>query len=163
MAIPVLGLVALTQSTVVARWSMLGVSPDLMLMVVVTWVLVQGLREGAFAALVGGLVLDGLSGAPLGVGTAALLVAAVLVSVGELNVFRTARLLPLIAIVAATLAHGLVVMLLLQISGWVMPWEATTLRVLAPSVLVNLVCMPPVYLLGRWLKRRFGAPSVEWE
>jgi rod shape-determining protein MreD len=58
---------SLLQSTVLPRITVLGVHPDLLLMVVTSWSLLRGSEEGMLWALIGGLGMDLLSGAQFGV------------------------------------------------------------------------------------------------
>jgi len=153
---------ALVQATWVSRLRIFGVNPDLVLMLVIGWVLVRGLREGLLVALVGGLVMECLTGAPLGATTAALVLAAWLTSLAEANVFRTAWYLPYAAIVLATLVYYGTLMFFLRMAGQLLPWITVLGRVILPCVTINLVLMPAIYLACRWLHRRMGPEPVEW-
>lgn len=153
----------IVQSTVTSHITILGVSPDLALLFTVSWALLEGTREGLFAGLVGGAMLDTLSGGPFGPSTVGLLIASYLASLGATNVFRTARFLPYITIGLVTLAYDLVFLALLRLTGRVVIWGPTLWRVVAPAILVNTLCMPIVYNLALWLHRRIHPQTVEWE
>lgn len=142
---------------------LLGVSPNLVLLYTVSSVLSQGLEEGIFVALVGGLMLDALSGAPFGVATVALVVVTLVAALGEINVFRAAKFLPYATITVATFVYNVVVLFALQMTGHVVIWGASLWRVVLPAMLVNLLCMPMVYGLACWLRKRLGPRSVEWQ
>ena len=138
-------------------------SPDLVLLLVVSWVLLHGMREGLAVALLGGLVLDALSAGPFGVATLSLAVVSWIAGLGEINVFRTARLLPYVMVVPATLACGGLLVILMETTGdgvsrWPMLW-----RVVMPETIVNLACMPVVYGVARWLSNRMRPQPVEWQ
>ncbi|MBM3188019.1 MAG: rod shape-determining protein MreD, partial [Chloroflexi bacterium] len=64
IAIPLVALTAVVQSTLGPRLRVFGVSPDLVLLFLIAWVLLHGLRGSLSVSLVGGLMLDALSGAP---------------------------------------------------------------------------------------------------
>ena len=66
LCVPLLGLLALLQSSLLPPFSIIGAHPDLILLAVVSWTLQRGLTEGLTWAFVGGLWLEALSGAPLG-------------------------------------------------------------------------------------------------
>ena len=142
---------------------LLGVSPNLVLLLTVSSILLQGMRGGLLAALVGGLMLDALSGAPFGLSTVSLVLASALAGLGEINVFRAAKFLPYATIVMATLVYNVIVLFLLQMTGHAVIWHASLWRVVLPAMLVNLVCMPVVYGLSYWLRKRLGPRSVEWQ
>jgi rod shape-determining protein MreD len=155
--------IALGQSTVTAHIRLFGVSPDVTLLFVVAWVLLEGTREGIFAGLVGGVTLDALSGAPFGLLTLALISVAGVSGVGEINIFRTARFLPYITIGLATLIYKSIFLSLLQVIGWRVIWGPTLLRVVLPATVVNLLCMPFIYGLAYWLHIHLHPKTVEWQ
>lgn len=156
------GLGGVFQSTVVSHLRILGVSPDLVLLFVVSWVLLQGRGEGLLAALVGGLMMDGLSGGPFGLTVLSLVVVSLAAAVGERNLFRAARFLPYITILFATgLFYG-VYLLLAQMMGHGLPWGPALWRVALPAMVINTACMPLVYTLAHALSRRLAPPTVEW-
>lgn len=128
-----------------------------------SWALLEGTYEGLFVSLVGGLALDALSGAPFGLSVLSLLVVSYLASIGAQNVFRTAKLLPYITIVLATLIYNGVFLGLLCITGRVVLWWPTLWRVVLPMVLVNTACMPLVYNLVLWIHNHTHIPTAEWE
>jgi rod shape-determining protein MreD len=155
--------IAIVQSTVTAHVRLFGVSPDVTLLFIVAWVLLEGAREGIFAALIGGVTLDALSGAPFALLTIALVSVASMASLGQINVFRTARLLPYVTIGLATLVYKSIFLSLLQVAGWRVIWGPTLLRVILPATVVNLLCMPLVYGLAYWLHIHLHPKTVEWQ
>jgi rod shape-determining protein MreD len=158
-----MALVAISQVTITTHIRILGVSPDLVLLCTMSWVLLQGMREGVLVALAGGIVLDALSGAPFGGMTLALLVVSCLGGLGEINVFRTARFLPYAAIGIATLVYAGVLLFWLAMNGHAVVWGATLWRVVLPEMVVNILCMPIIYGLIRWLCGRIYPQPVEWQ
>ncbi len=163
MIIPLLIAAAIVQTTVTSYVQVIGVSPNLVLLVSVSWVLAAGSREGALAGLVGGLMLDAFSGAPFGVSTVALVLASMLTGLGEIHVLRTARALPYAAIALATLVYQATVLLLLQMAGRAVIWWPMMWRAVLPEMVVNTLFMPLVYYAVRWLARRLQPRRVEWQ
>ena len=161
-ALPLSILIALFQSTVVARIQILGASPDLVLLFIVAWVLYRGVGEGIVVALVSGLVLDTLSGAPFGLRLISLAVASGVVGIGELNVFRSAWYLPYVTVVIATLIYQGLFLLLARMMGVPVIWWPTMWRLVLPTVVVNTIFMPLVYGALGWFRRHVGPPIVEW-
>jgi len=139
------------------------VSPDFVLLFTVSFALTWGTWEGVFAGLVSGLMLDALSGAPFGLATLSLVETSHLASQGEINVIRTASFLPYVTITIATLVYNVVFLFLLQMTGNVVVWGASLWHVVLPAMLVNVLCMPIVYGLSCWLRKRLGPASVEWQ
>jgi rod shape-determining protein MreD len=148
------------QSAVVSQLRLFGVSPDVVVLLTISCVLLWGLRDGLLVALVGGVVLDMTSSAPFGLSILSLLVVALLSGLGEINVFRAARLLPLITTLVGVMAYYAVFLLFLRLAahpvmGWALAW-----RVVLPKVVVNLLFMPLVYGAMRWINGRSDAPAT---
>jgi rod shape-determining protein MreD len=133
-------------------WS--GVMPDLMLLVVVSWSLLRGTREGLLWALGGGLLLDLMSGGPFGVAVVSLALSSVIIGMGELNVARDSLWLPLVASVLATAAYNLSYWAILQVTGRFFYTVHGLLQLMGPSVMLNAIAMYPTYWATRWLSRR---------
>ncbi len=153
-------ILGLLQSSVVAQLRLFGVSPDVVVLLTVSCVLLWGLRDGLPVALVGGFMLDMTSSAPFGVSILALTAVALLSSVGEINVFRAARILPMVTLLLATLVYYGLFILLLRLTAhphvsWALVW-----RVVLPKVAVNLLFMPLMYGAIRWISRRPAAPTT---
>ncbi len=159
-AILLLGTVAIVQSTAMPRLAIMGVKPDLMLLVVMSWSLLRGGEEGLVWAFIGGLALDILSGAPFGASTLALMAVSFLSGLGEVRIFRTHIVLPLLTALFATLVYDVLFLLLLQMSGWPVAWLDNLVKVILPSALLNVALSPLVYQALRWLHRATGKPSL---
>ena len=142
--------------------AIMGVKPDLMLLMVISWSLLRGAGEGMIWALVGGIGLDLVSGAPFGTSTVALVVLSLVAGLGELSVFRTHIALPLIAILIASLAYNLFFLLLLYARGCSIAWPDSLIKVVLPSTLFNVLLSPFVYKALYWLHRRTGREEMAW-
>jgi rod shape-determining protein MreD len=140
-----------------------GVAPDVVLLFTVSWALLQGVREGILVALIGGLVLDALSAGPFGAQTLALLIVGVLAGISGANIFRTERLLPYVAIVAATVLYYQVLFVLFAITGRVVVWGAMTLRLVLPAIALNGLAMFLVHHASCWARSFLYPSPVEWE
>ena len=163
LAIPLVIFFAVIQSTVTASLALFGVSPDLVLLFTVSWVLLHGRGEGVLIGLVGGVILDALSGASFGIATISLTLASMLAGLGEINVFRTAKLLPYITIGLATLIYDGVFLFLLQMTGHVVKWGPMLLRVLLPALALNTLCMSIIFGMTSWFCSHVDPQPVEWQ
>jgi rod shape-determining protein MreD len=142
--------------------TILDVKPDLVLLVVISWSLLRGSKEGVIWALVGGIGLDLLSGAPFGTSALALLVLSLLAGMGELSVFRTHIALPLIATLLGSLAYNLFFLLLLHMRGCSIAWADSLIKVVLPSTLLNVLLVPFIYKALHWLHRKTGPEEMAW-
>jgi len=154
LTVPLLIGVALVQSVLLSRVNLWGARPDLMLLVVLAWAVVRGVDEGLMWAFVGGLIIDLLSGGPLGATVLALLVAAFLAGQpwGRGIGSPVAHLL-LVALLGAVVYH-LVLLIVLAWTGHTVDWGYALLRVAAPSALLTVALIPFVKRPLDWLERR---------
>ncbi len=132
-----------------------GVHPDLVLILVIGWVILRGLEEGLFWAVIGGLTLDVLSGAPFGVFTLSMVVVALATSLFHGRVFGSSIILPLSLTFPLSLLFNGLVLLLLMLLGRPMDWSAAFFNILLPVAIFNTMVMvlvfPLLYLLNRVL------------
>ncbi|MEP7200498.1 MAG: rod shape-determining protein MreD [Chloroflexota bacterium] len=160
--VSLLGLIAVVQSTFLTRLDASGLHPDLMLLCVIAWSLLRGSREGIAWGFVGGLSLDLLSATPLGVNAMLLASAGYFAGLGESKVFRTNFILPLFIISAITLGYFAAQFGVLQLLGRSMPWFETALRVIVPTLVLNLLVSPLVFRPLRWLSHHTGREQLRW-
>jgi len=156
-----LSTIAIVQSTAMPHVAIMGVKPNLMLLVVISWSLLRGIKEGSIWGLVGGLILDTFSSAPFGVSTLAMLAVSLLAGLGEMSAFRTHIILPPLAAFLATPIYHLIFLSLLQIVGWPVAWIDSLLKIILPSTLLNTALMPLIYGAMRWLCRRVVGERIK--
>ncbi len=153
---------ALLQSSLFPHLSWGGLKPDLVVMLVISWGLLRGVKEGLLWAFIGGLALDLLSATPLGLSALVLTPWILLTSLGQKSIYRTNILLPLASIFLATLGYNLVLLLAWQLLGRPALWGETFLEVLLPTGFLNLLVMLPLYPFLSWLHRRIGPEQMGW-
>ena len=149
---------AFLQTTLSPFMKISGVHPDLVLLLVISWVILRGLEEGLFWAVVGGLSLDILSGAPFGAFTFSMVVVALLTSLFHGRIFGSSIILPLSLTFPLSLLFNGLVLLLLMVLGRPMDWSAAFFNILLPVAIFNTMVMvlvfPLLYLLNRVLTPR---------
>ena len=160
--IALLGLVAIVQSTVLSRADANGLYLQLMLLVVISWSLLRGSREGMVWGFIGGLALDLLSAGPVGLNAGLLALAGYSAGWGEAKVFRANLALPAFIIGAITLGYALSQSMVLQALGHPIPWFEWFTRIILPTLVLNLVASPLVYRPLRWLSHHTGGEKLEW-
>jgi rod shape-determining protein MreD len=153
VVVPLLTVVALAQTVLLAQVDLLGARPDLMLSVVLVWAVLRGVDEGMVWGLIGGLALDILSGGPMGANTLALLAAALLAGQSWGRGIGSALIRLLLLAFVAILAYHLVLLFVLSWTGYLVDWGWAILRVAGPSALLNMALAPFVQVPLSWLER----------
>lgn len=161
LTLAILVLAVLIQATLTARIRVFGVTPDLLLTVVVSWSLLRGFTEGVIWGFLGGLALDAVTGMPLGTSSLALMPVCFLAGLGKSNIFAGNLLLPVIVVGLATPMHGWIVLLTEQLRGVPVDWLTSTVRVVAPELLLNGLAITVVYPILRGLVESTGIGRVE--
>lgn len=162
LVVPLLLATVLLQSTVVAHIHVWGVFPDVPMLWVVSWSLLRGARQGMVWGFIAGAALDIFSGAPFGAGTLSMIAAGFLAGLAEPTLFRSHLALPLIAAFVATLVYDLVFMGVVDLLGGTVLWGETTLRLVLPAAALNTVVIPLVFVIVRWLSKRFSGGQIEY-
>lgn len=158
-----LGLAALVQVSLMPALAVRGVTPNLVLVIVVGWALMQRTRSALSWALVGGLWLDALGSGPLGMYTVGLLAAAAVAGQVGAVLHTASPLLPLLLAALGTLAADLVHMAVLAVTGHSLPSVDVVVRLVSLEMAVNLVLMVPALPLLVALSRRVGQERLPLE
>lgn len=154
--------IALIQTTLAPRITWLGAKPDLMLVTVVCWGVLQGPMASLPWAFAGGLMIDLLSGAPFGATALTLMLVSYLSALGEASLLRFNFLLPVAVVALASAVYNVLFLALLQVLGRPIAWQTALWRVVLPAMLINTLAMPLVYVpLRRW-HRRLSGLSLGW-
>lgn len=152
----------LLQLVVAPHCAVLGVRPDLPLLLATSWGLLRGPRWGAIWGLGMGVLLDVLAGVPVGVFTVGLAVAGLLSGLGEGHLFRTHFLLPIGVTVLGTLIYYFCGMAVMAAMDWPVHWGDTFTRVVAPAIAFNVVLTPAVFAFARWAHRLTQEEQIGW-
>lgn len=146
---------ALLQATLSPYMKVGGVHPDLVLVLVIGWTILRGIEEGAAWALIGGVSLDVLSGAPFGVFSLTMLLVAVVTSLFHGRLFGSSIVLPLLLTFPLSLAFNGTALIILYLLGHPLALNDAFFFIMVPAAIYNTVVMllifPLLYLLNRWL------------
>jgi rod shape-determining protein MreD len=115
LAFPLMAILAILQSTLLPRFPIFGVEPQLWFVATITWTLMKDLRQGLIWALIAGIFVDLFSASPLGVTTLALMAAVSIVVLVQRHFPESRILMPVVLGVIATLVFWFVYLLLLRI------------------------------------------------
>lgn len=147
---------ALLQATLLPVLIPVGVLPNLVLLLVLAWSALRGAAEGLAWGFGVGLVLDALALDQLGTNGLALLPVVLIAGVGRRRFFRSGLVFPIALAALATVAHGLTLALIRDLSGGsgsggIAVGEIARLLVL--QALLNAVLVPALYLVVGWMDR----------
>ncbi|MBI5284128.1 MAG: hypothetical protein HY874_03455 [Chloroflexi bacterium] len=142
-------LLALFQAASIDQFKVLGVAPNLMLVLLVAWLVVRGLDDVLPMVAVAGITLGLVGLQTPGLVLLALLPIAGLGFVRELHVIHSDLLLVLVLVAAATLAYEAILLLSVMATGGVLDISTAVTRALVPAAIVNVAIAPPVYVVMR--------------
>ncbi len=154
-----MALLAVIQSSVLARFPFLDGTPNLILLVCVSWALTGRVVEAMLWAFFGGLFLDLLSGAPFGVSSMALVVAVYLASLTEGRFWEAHPLAPLGVVAMASIVYYGLMLAAVWLSGHPVDPALALTQVILPSTFLNLLlALPASQLAGRVRQAAFPPP-----
>jgi rod shape-determining protein MreD len=149
LAFPILAMVVILQTAVVARMQLLSGTADLMLVVLAAWALQEQVETSWHWAVLGGVMVALISGAPI---AATILGYLAVVGLARLVLKRVWEL-PILAMFfvtfIGTLLFQIIIFSALLVSGGSIPYEEAFSLVVLPSVLLNLLIALPVSVVMR--------------
>jgi rod shape-determining protein MreD len=152
-------LLAVLQSSLLNRYPFLDGTANLILLATVSWALTGRVAEAMVWGFIGGLFLDLLSGAPFGVSSMALVLAAYLASLTEGRFWEGHPLAPLGVMAVASVAYFAVTISAVWISGHPIDPALALSQVVLPSTFLNvLLALPAAQLAGRLREAWFPPP-----
>jgi rod shape-determining protein MreD len=140
------GLLAVLQVSVMQYVQVLGVAPDLVLILAASWAVVRGQQEATVVVPLAGFLKDLVTSDPLGTSVLGLAPIVLFAAAIRLRAVDT-EFIPTVAVVAlGSLTYGIISMTVLAITGQTVIWDQAVTRVLLPACLVNALFTPLVYL-----------------
>ena len=140
---------ALVQASSVQQFHILGVVPNLLLVLLTAWLVVRGLDDVLPMIGVAGISLGLIGLQAPGLVLLALLPLAGLGVIRELRVVHSDFLLFLVLVAAATVFYESVMVLGVMLAGGGHDLVAAFTRDMVPATAVNVAIAPPVYLVMR--------------
>jgi rod shape-determining protein MreD len=161
IALLIIPLLAILQSTLLPYLNFHStVKLDLVLIVVLSWNLVYPNSDGMLWALVGGLMLDALSGAHIGTNIISLTIASLIPNLMSSRIWSTHILLKIAVGIAGTTIYYLAYLLLLTTTGWRLNWSNLQADDLASKIIINVFIMILILPLARWLALKITYRSI---
>jgi rod shape-determining protein MreD len=147
---------ALLQATFFPATGLIGVVPDFALVFLLIWSATHGIYEGLFWAFGLGIWIDLLTMDALGTHGIALLAVAAIGGATRGKLFRSGAVLPILAVVVATLAFS-AIMLIVRLFGSGSVDIAGSLRLGMLTAVLNALLVPIAYgvliVFDRWIPR----------
>ncbi len=154
LSLPILALAAILQASIVPQFSILGGRPDLVFLLVVSWALNAPLGEGLVWAFIGGVLQDLMSAAPTGTSVIGLVLIVFALDVLRQQVYRVGLITLMWVALVGTMVQQIVVMIVLSLSGFGIPFVNNFSYVVLPTVFYNFVLIFPVYFVARQIQKR---------
>ncbi len=140
---------ALIQASSIEQFKVLGVTPNLLLVLLVSWLVVRGLDDVLPMIAVAGITMGFVALQTPGLILLALLPIVALGVVREQHVIHSDMLLTLASVLVATVAYEAIIVVTLALSGGGYDVAAALRGAIVPSAIVNVMLTPPVYLFMR--------------
>jgi rod shape-determining protein MreD len=158
--IPVSVLLVILQTAVLPSFALVDARVDLVLLLVVAWALTGRVVQAMILSLVAGLLLDLLSGVPLGISAIALMAAANVATLAQGRLWRAHQFAALGAMLLATVTfYAILGVVILLIHPGTDP-AVSLARIILPATLLNLALAIPAVQLAAALERRLYPPTV---
>jgi len=159
IAIPLMAVLTVVQSSILPRVPIFGFVPILPLLVVVAWSLLRSPDEGVLWAFVAGFFLDLYSTSPLGSQSLAMMLAVIAVTTAQRSLPVSRLWLPALLTAAASLIYLAVYLLLIRLAGY--PLDRQIVNQLPQLTLLHGLLAVPVYWLALTINRRSTPRRVE--
>jgi rod shape-determining protein MreD len=156
-------LAALFQAAVFSAIQVLGGTPEVLLVTLISIALLRGSIAGAAAGFAGGLIVDVATLGTLGVTSLLLTVAGFWAGRYGETTGRDRAHAPLLAVVVITLLVGLAAYTLNFLLGEDVSARQALVTTLLPTLGLNLIVGGPIYALCRWVLRPGEPPRASRE
>jgi rod shape-determining protein MreD len=144
---------AIAQATLLPVIGLVGVLPNLVLVLVLVRTARRGVVDGVLWVVFVGLVLDTLALDPLGTNGVALLPVVLVGGMAQRRWFISGAAFPMLLAILATFASAVTLVAVRAFGGEGMAPLAAVLRMTTLQALLNAVLVPPFYGLVGWLAR----------
>ncbi|NLM69793.1 MAG: rod shape-determining protein MreD [Firmicutes bacterium] len=142
------------QTTIFTSWSLFAVVPDLILVLVVLFSLINGPIFGAKFGFAAGLALDLLVGELIGLNALTKMIIGIVVGLLALRFYKENYVIPLLCVIAATIADQLLYALGMTIFGVSVPLKLLVEQILLPLMLYNGILSLLLYVRLYYLNKK---------
>ena len=159
VALPLLIVLAVFQSSFLARFPLSGGTMQLAIVVVIGWAVLRGAYEGMLWAFLAGVFLDLFSFAPLGTTSLALMVAVLVMVRVQQHMPENPYVIPLLLTALAFSLYLLLDLLILRVAGYPLGWSP--LSHLPLFTLLHVLVGLPVFWMLHTLERALYPRALE--
>ena len=152
-AFPILALGVILQSAIISRISLLSGYADLILIMVISWSLQEGVTTAWHWAVLAGLMTAIITGLPWGVPLLGYLTAVLLAKTFQKRIWQAPLITVFTVTFLASLIYYLITFVILNLMGGSLEFGETFSLVILPSLLLNLLFAIPIFWLMRDLSR----------
>ena len=149
LSIPVLAFISILQSAVVSRLPLNQGVADLMLVLLAAISLQKRVNTAWQWSLVGGLLIDSMSGLPFGVFTVSYVLVTGLGLIIRERIWRYTFLMQLLLVLFGTLISQGISYLVLFLQGANLDFFSVLLVITMPSIILNFMLSLPIYILTK--------------
>jgi rod shape-determining protein MreD len=156
-AIPLVLLVALIEASVLPSFGGGHAGPDLTLVLLSAWAVLRGPEEAMVLVPMGGVCLDLLGPAPLGVAVIALAPIVLLALVNDLGLINSELVVTIFVTMLGTILFYTIEIAVLDVAGYADASFSVLVASIFPGLLVNAAITPVLYFPLRAARRRSRA------
>ena len=147
IAIPILGSLAILQSSMISRFTLLHGTADLVMLTLIAWALQKRVQTAWQWSIIGGLAMNITSAIPLGVPVISYAITTGMALVLRRRVWQVPILAMFLVSFIGTLISQGITLLVLRLTGSNINIMQALNIVTLPSILMNLLFAIPVYAL----------------
>ncbi len=147
LGLPLLVLVALIEVSVLPMFRVYGLQPNLMLVLLIAWLSVRGASEALILAPIGGVLLGFVDGAPAGTALIGLAPLALLQDLRGSQLREGGLLAAIGFTILMSFFYNFVHLGVFTLLGQAGEWGAAAVRIIVPTVFLNVMLLPPLYWL----------------
>lgn len=151
---------ALIQATLIPQLNPIQLQPNLVLVLVLIWTAAHGVGEGILWAAGVGFLLDLLAMDTLGTNGLGLLVVVLIGGLARRRFFQSGLVFPMLLTLVAAFVGPLIVLVVRDLAGAAPVGLQPALRILVPQALLAMIVVPPLYLVGAVLDRRYSGARI---
>ena len=149
LSIPILAFVSILQSAVVSRLPLNKGVADLMLVLLVAIALQKRTNYAWQWSIIGGLLIDFISGLPFGIFTISYMLATALAMVLRERIWRFTFLMQLLVVLFGTVVTQGISYLVLFLQGASLELVAVLQVITMPSIILNFMLSLPIFVLTK--------------